>query len=155
MKDLGNGFGTFIKLQSECLLKDNSLINIGDSYIVCTLGVEEDTHHSEYQSDYNIKNQNKDKDCMLNIKIFSGSPKYDPMYIYLIILRNFQPSKSIIKIGRSSDCEVTVEDNMLSRVHCSIEYREDAGWIVRDGFYSKNKDGSYDTKSSTNGTWYN
>lgn len=83
IKDLGNGFGTFIKLQSDCLLKDNSLINIGDSYIVCTFGQEEDTQNSELLSDYNMKNYNtkeKEKDNMLNIKIFSGNPKYDPMY---------------------------------------------------------------------------
>lgn len=90
IKDLGNGFGTFIKLQTESLLKDNSLINIGDSYIVCTLGVEEETEYTG--SDYNIKlsslgNNNKEHSNLLNIKIFSGSGgntnKYDPMYDYI------------------------------------------------------------------------
>lgn len=83
LKDLGNGFGTFIKLQTENLLKDNSLINIGDSYIVCTLGLEDDTEYTG--SDHNIKlsvQGNKDYSNMLNVKIFSGSGstnKYDPM----------------------------------------------------------------------------
>jgi hypothetical protein len=44
---------------------------------------------------------------------------------------------------------------MLSRIHCSIEYREFGGWIIRDGYATKNKDGNYEIKNSTNGTWYN
>jgi hypothetical protein len=82
IKDLGNGFGTFVKIQSDSLLKDNSLINIGDSYLVCTMGVEEDTIISEYASENNIKVPSicaKDTSEMLNIKIFSGNEKYDPM----------------------------------------------------------------------------
>ena len=34
LRDLGNGLGTFIKIKDSMLLKDNSLINIGDCYIV-------------------------------------------------------------------------------------------------------------------------
>jgi hypothetical protein len=82
IKDLGNGFGTFVKIQSDSLLKDNSLINIGDSYLVCTMGVEEDTIISEYASEHNIKIPsigNKETTEMLNVKIFSGNEKYDPM----------------------------------------------------------------------------
>jgi hypothetical protein len=83
LKDMGFGFGTFIKIQSETILKDNSLINIGDSYIVCTLGIEEDTIMSEYASDLGVKlpsHPNRDYSNLLNIKIFSGIAKYDPMY---------------------------------------------------------------------------
>jgi hypothetical protein len=42
---------------------------------------------------------------------------------------------------------------MLSRVHCSIEFRENVGWIIRDGVCVKHGDGSYESKQSTNGTW--
>jgi hypothetical protein len=42
---------------------------------------------------------------------------------------------------------------MLSRIHCTIEYRENVGWIIRDGFLNKTKDGSMENKFSTNGTW--
>ena len=63
------------------------------------------------------------------------------------------PSKSAIRIGRSNDCEITIEDNMLSRLHCTIEFRENFGWIIRDGYLSRYKDGSCENKHSTNGTW--
>ena len=63
------------------------------------------------------------------------------------------PTKSSIKIGRSPECEISIDDNMLSRIHCSIENRENIGWIIRDGYLAKLKDGSYESKNSTNGTW--
>jgi pSer/pThr/pTyr-binding forkhead associated (FHA) protein len=60
----------------------------------------------------------------------------------------------VIKIGRANECEITIEDNMLSRVHCTIEYQENVGWIIRDGYNIKTMTGSYEVKQSTNGTWY-
>jgi hypothetical protein len=141
--DLGNGFGTFIKLQNEIILRNNSLISLGESYLVCTLGLDDEKEDSDYNIKLNSIPQN-DYSEMLNIKIFSGN-KYDPL--------NFQPSKTVIRIGRSNDCEVFIDDNMLSRVHCSIEYREYGGWVIRDGYNVRNKDGNYENKPSTNGTW--
>jgi len=85
LKDLGNGFGTFIKIQSETLLRDNSLINIGDSYLVCTMGIEDENLHSEFaESENNLKSQNSNKEYenLLNVKIFSGNNRYDPMYLF-------------------------------------------------------------------------
>jgi pSer/pThr/pTyr-binding forkhead associated (FHA) protein len=74
-------------------------------------------------------------------------------FFYYVKNRNFQPTKSAIRVGRSSDCEVAVDDNMLSRVHCTIEYRNNTGWVVTDGNLLKNKDGTNEIKHSTNGTW--
>jgi len=149
LKDLGNGFGTFIKIQTETILKNNSLINIGDSYIVCQFGLTEETLMSESHIDTNNNkmglSMNMDHINMLNIKIFSGNKKYDPL--------NFQPTKSVIKFGRSAECEVIIEDCMLSRIHCSIEYKDNFGWIIRDGYQTK-KGFNYENKNSTNGTWY-
>jgi pSer/pThr/pTyr-binding forkhead associated (FHA) protein len=65
----------------------------------------------------------------------------------------FQPSKTVLRVGRGNDCEVFIDDNMLSRVHCSIEYRDNT-WVVRDGVVKGVKDGRFENKFSTNGTWY-
>ena len=100
--------------------------------------------HMETNKDKIGISMNLDHINMINIKIFSGNKKYDPL--------NFQPTKSVIKFGRSADCEVIIEDSMLSRIHCSIEYKENFGWIIRDGYQVK-KGFNYENKYSTNGTW--
>jgi hypothetical protein len=83
IKDLGTGFGAFIKLQAETILKNNSLINIGESYLVFTIGEEEETLTSENLSNDNFKqtSSNKEYNKMLTVKIFHENTKYDnPMY---------------------------------------------------------------------------
>ncbi len=73
---------------------------------------------------------------MLNVKIFSGDIKHG--------IVSFFPEKS----PRSSDCEILSDDNMLSRVHCTIEFKSDK-WYIINGVI--NEDGNI--KNSTNGTW--
>ena len=79
------------------------------------------------------------------MKVFSGDDAYDPI--------NFQPSKSAIKVGRSSECEVFINDNMLSRFHCLIEYDNTVGWTIRDGYAIKGAHSNTEFKPSTNNTW--
>lgn len=144
----GYGYETFVKIQSETILKDKSLINIGNSYISVSIGYEDDTIFSDGNFDPNKKipsQPNKDYNNNLNLKIMTKNIMYDPI--------NFQPTKSSIRIGRNQNCEIVVEDNMLSRVHCTIEYRNNVGWVIRDGVYNTNKDGNVEVKPSTNGTW--
>jgi len=138
IKDLGTGSGSFMKIKTETILRNNALINIGDSYVVVNFGNEED------MSSMNYKNNQNEQLPMINLKVFSNQMKYDPL--------NFQPSKSAIRIGRSPECEVVVNDSNLSRFHCFIEYNNVAGWIIKDGYITKNKD-MYEHKNSTNGTW--
>ena len=124
IKDLGNGFGTFVKLINETKIKDNLLINIGETYIV-----------------FSFNNENE-KDLM--IKIFTGD---EQCKTYLFNSDN----QNCIIIGRDSSlCNVFVEDKMLSREHCYIKYKEseneDKGWYI--------KDGNIKGKKSTNDTWF-
>lgn len=66
---------------------------------------------------------------------------------------NFQPSKSSIRIGRSENCEVMINENMLSRFQCIIDYNMNVGWTIRDGYTVKTKDNLIEYRPSTNGTW--
>jgi hypothetical protein len=77
---------------------------------------------------------------MLNVKIFSGDIKHG--------IVSFLPEKSPITIGRSQDCEILIDDNMLSRVHCTIDFKNEK-WYIIDGVI--NEEGNI--KNSTNGTW--
>lgn len=123
IKDLGNGFGTFIKLINEQKIKDNLLINIGETYIVFS---------------FNNDNENE-----IIIKLFSGEEQQNT-YSF-----NSDNQKCII-IGRDSYlCDIIIDDKMLSRVHCCINYKEkgeEKGWYI--------KDGNLQGKKSTNDTWF-
>ena len=72
------------------------------------------------------------------IKIFSGNEKYEP-YIFKSDI-----NKTIL-IGRDYDCDISIEDKRLSRIHCNINYDiNNKIWLLKDGNKNSN---------STNGTW--
>ena len=139
LKDLGHGFGTFIKLLDWTEITNNFLLTIGDNYIVFTLGIEEDLLTNEHTSNKEDEEYNN----LINIKIFSGNIRHCQL--------SSNPRQSPIIIGRSPDCDVIIEDSMLSRFHCTVEFKRDKNkWFIIDGIYDKEKKG---IKNSTNGSW--
>ena len=140
IKDLGFGFGTFIKLTKDIKLKDNFLINIGETYIVFSLN----QNFRESDSENLNENESRTSKNFINIKVFSGDEKCDNY--------NFDYfSNPTILIGRNAFCDIIIEDKMLSRVHCSVffvdsENEEERGWYL--------KDGNLNGKKSTNDTWF-
>ena len=108
------------------------MLSIGENFLVITLGIDDDILLDE-------KNNNEKSENSLNLKIFSGNIKHS--------ILTFSPKQSPFIIGRSQDCDVIIDDNMLSRFHCSIEYRDDK-WYITDGYIDNNN-----IKKSTNGTW--
>ena len=136
LKDLGHGFGTFIKITNWIEIKNNFLLNIGENYIVFTIGLEDEMIMSE---NYSNKKQS-DYENLLNVKIFSGDVKHGVM--------SFSPNKSPISIGRSPDCDILIDDNMLSRTHCIVEFKNNK-WFIQDGFVNEKGE----VRKSTNGTW--
>ena len=136
IKDLGLGYGTFKKIVEKAKIKDTYLINIGNSYIVCTFGIDE--YYPEGKSNY-VESGDK----TLNIRVFSDIPQAEPYF--------FNPKQfKRIYIGRDISCNIIIDDSLLSRVHCTIDYTEDEGWIIYDG---KIDDDINNNKASTNGTW--
>ena len=123
IKDLGNGFGTFIKLINEEKIKDNLLINIGETYIVFSL--------------------NDENEKELTLKLFTGEEQRNSYSFNCV-------NQKCIIIGRDSSlCDVIIDDKMLSRIHCCINYKEKEngkGWYI--------KDGNLQGKKSTNDTWF-
>ncbi len=49
-----------------------------------------------------------------------------------------------IKIGRMPDCEIRIDDNLLSKYQASIRWVNGTGWVLDDGF---------NNKPSTNSNW--
>ena len=123
---MGVGYGTFYKLEQETIIKENNIINIGESYLIFTFNKNKKEENQEIQEDD------------LFLKIYSNEGQYEP----LIIPKN--NDNKIYTLGRSDKCNVTIKDKMLSRVHCILFYL-DNNWYIKDG----NEKGI----ESTNGTW--
>ena len=123
IKDLGSGYGTFIKLINPMKITNNLLINIGESFIV-----------------FNLDDDNKN----ISLKLFTGDEQSET-YEYTF-------NKKIITIGRDKDSDVFIDDKLLSRKQCYIYYQEDENddnnnytWFINDG--------DVNGKKSTNDTW--
>ena len=126
IKDLGSGYGTFIKLIEPLKIKNNLLINIGDTFIV-----------------FSFK-EGEEQNNILVLKIFTGNEQSE---IY-----EFNSEKKNIIIGRDISSDVYIEDKLLSRKHCYIYYEKNENknddkdcWFI--------KDGDLNGKKSTNDTW--
>ena len=110
IKDLGSGYGTFIKLVSPLRIINNLLINIGDTFIVFFL---------------NEENEN------ISLKLFTGDEQTETY--------EFTPDKKIITIGRDKMSDIYIEDKLLSRKQCYIYYKNDENdkqknkWFIKDG----------------------
>ncbi len=126
IKDLGSGYGTFIKLVESLKIKNNLLINIGDTFIV-----------------FSFK-ENDEKNENITLKIFTGNEQSE---IY-----EFNSKKKIIIIGRETSCDVHIEDKLLSRKHCYIYYNNNEN-KNEDYYCWYIKDGDLNGKKSTNDTW--
>ena len=128
LRDLGHGFGTFVRINSKVEIKNNFLLNIGENYLIFSLGKD--------------NNENENDNDTLNIKLFnvsSGQTVFD-----------FKKENSPITIGRKPGNNIYIEDNMLSRIHCTLFNKEDK-WFLVDG--SINDEDENDIKKSTNGSW--
>ena len=95
LRDLGHGFGVFIRINDWIEIKNNFLLNIGENYLIFSL----------------IESTN-----ILNIKLFSASSGQN--------IFDFKKENSPITIGRKAENDINIEDNMLSRIHCTIKNKE-------------------------------
>ena len=100
LRDLGKGFGTFIRINDWVEIKNNFLLNIGENYLI-----------------FSVMNNN-----ILNIKLFSvsiGQNSFD-----------FKKENSPITIGRKAENDIYIEDSMLSRIHCTIKNEENKWCLI-------------------------
>ena len=114
-------------------VKNNFLLSIGENYIVITIGVDNDLLLNE-----NII-KNEENENLINLKVFSGNIRHGAF--------SFTPEKKSFLIGRAAECDICIDDGMLSRFHCTFEFRNNK-WFLKDGKIENGKD-----KKSTNGTW--
>ena len=119
VRDLGIGFGAFLRLDEPYRLKDSTLLNIGESFVVV-----------------NFETATEGR---LKLKLFGGPCKGE---VFFFQADDYDGSH--IHIGRAPNCEVHIDDNLISKCHSNISYND--GWFVSDGDPEK-------LRNSTNGTW--
>ena len=122
--DLGVGFGTFYKIEEETILKEKSIVNIGESYLIFSFRNKEMETEEQFTDDDLI------------LKIYSNGQEYEPIII--------QSNDRVYQVGRSDKCDIYIKDRMLSRIHCLLIFI-DNNWYIKDGNENQNE--------STNGTW--
>lgn len=109
LKDLGEGTGTFVRLDNFLVLKNGYIISFGDSHMVVQLQGENELNFSN---------------TTLTVRFLDG-PKIDQVY-------TFTPEEGPIQVGRMVDCRIRFDDNSLSRYQCTIKF-ENEKWVLKDG----------------------
>ena len=140
IQDCGKGCGTFIKIQEWTEIKNNLLLNIGENYIVFSTEIENEEKLQNIIN--NINNDDINNETCLYLKIFSMKEQK----IFTIKSENCP-----VTIGRNSDNNIVIDDDMLSRNHCTIDFYN-GKWYIQDG-YAKNGLQEEEIKKSTNGSW--
>jgi len=113
---------------------------MGESYIVTNLSAPDPEIVQEYASN-TMENatQGAQPPAKLKLRVFSVSKSDQPD------LHCCQFEEQEVVIGRSPNCDIRVDDELLSKMQASISFdlqlRE---WVLQDGFQGKR---------STNGTW--
>ena len=139
------------------ILKDNNLINVGEAYIVVNIitgslmaqdqdlqqhlaqGRDSGSSAQSLHLDPGLDINADDPSVKLKLKIFGG-PSAGEIYYFKPDL-----SQRKIVIGRTPDCDIRINDKLLSKNQASISFAgEKSAWILTDGI---------NNKASTNGTW--
>ena len=144
IKDLGNGLGTFIKIQDSIYIRDSSMINIGDCYLIFYFF--DSNEEKKEKEERNINGVNK----KLKVKLFDCNNNNEMKEF------NFDNNPlNKIKIGRKNHGnDIELNDHFSSKINCVIKYNEEKGWILIDGNEVISKNGDIKKNSSTNGTWF-
>lgn len=142
IKDLGIGFGAFARLDRPLELKENHLLNMGESFIIVNF-INENTQNKA--GPYNLPDEKPSISSMkLRLKLFGGPSTGEVFY--------FRPDETesvttTIRIGRSNHCDVVIEDPVLSKQQAHIYFCHSREcWILEDGAPG----GQH---NSLNGTW--
>lgn len=124
IKDLGTGFGAFVKLDSQLYLRDNNLLHIGESFLVV-----------------NLLPGKGEQAPQLRLKLFGGPSTGEVFYF-----STEDAPDNRVRVGRHPMCEVPIEDGLISKVQLTVRYEQDNGWVLVDGDLDHQR-------GSTNGTW--
>lgn len=121
IRDLGTGPGVYIKLEYSYKLTSDILLNIGETQLYFRLVLSENSYPN------------------LLLTVFGNTVKN---YFFYAQEQHISP----IKIGRADDCDILIEDMLISKYQACILYSHSKGWMFIDGNLIKQR-------PSTNGAW--
>lgn len=104
---MGIGFGAFVRLEVPLELKDNHLLNMGESFIIVNL-INEKFSLANYSISTHESKESSESHMKLRLKLFGGPSTGEVFY--------FKPDSDLIKMGRSNTCDVAIEDAVLSKL---------------------------------------
>ena len=121
IRDLGLGSGVFVKLEYSYKLTSDILINIGETFLFFQIVLSDSSYPN------------------LLLTIFEKKVKN---FCFYAQEQHIAP----IKIGRAFDCDICIDDMMISKYQACILYSHSNGWMLIDGNIIKQR-------PSTNGAW--
>lgn len=122
IRDLGAGPGVYLKLDYSFKLTSDILVKIGESLLYFKIVVGSNSYPN------------------LLLTVFSnGNSK---SYCFYAQEQHISP----IRIGRANDCDICINDMLLSKYQASILYSHNQGWMLIDGNLIRQR-------PSTNGAW--
>jgi pSer/pThr/pTyr-binding forkhead associated (FHA) protein len=110
MRDLGDGSGTFVRLDQPLELRNGFIISFGYSHMAVNVYGESAGRGSGGSDRISLK--------------FIDGPKTDQTFEFT--------ADQKIEIGRMPQCDIRFDDTQLSRLHCFIANHE-GRWILTDG----------------------
>lgn len=117
---------------------------MGESFLIVNLVHDREKQGSVERNrsyggsgNYSVSTDSEEQPNTLRLKIFGGPSTGEVSYHY--------PSEGVVKIGRSNNCEVQIDDAVLSKFQSCITFNaKENMWMLQDGYSNKN---------SLNGTW--
>jgi hypothetical protein len=122
IRDLGFGHGAYVKLDYSYKLTSDILVRIGDTHLYFRIVVGENSYP--------------------NLLLTAINDLGSKSYCFYAQEQHIAP----IKIGRAKDCDICIEDMLLSKYQASILYSHSQGWMLIDGNLIRQR-------PSTNGAW--
>lgn len=110
LKDLGDGNGTFIKIEDNQVLHNGDVVNFGASHA-------------------RIDIQESNTGTTIAFQFYEG-PLAEQEFI-------FRSDQQPIKIGRVKTCSLAIDDPKMSINHCVVNFNSLSGWTITDGDGSK------------------
>jgi hypothetical protein len=103
LRDLGNCLGTYVKVKESIILKNEDMINVGDTFLI---------FHFE-----NDKSKNNSNNDIINIQITELNKDNESQNREF----SFNSSKKIIRIGRKKyNNDIELNDHLVSKVNLKL-----------------------------------